>query len=107
MENTFWTALGASLLAALVTAVGIYVIRRHEAWGRWTSVYFVCFAAGVLISVSFLHIIPKSFEMNPHAPAYLLLGFVLLPLSNRFVTAFVCERAQVRAASAVSRCLVW
>jgi ZIP family zinc transporter/zinc and cadmium transporter len=93
MENTFWTALGASLVAALVTAIGIYVIRRYEAWGRKYSIYFVCFAAGVLISVSFLHIIPKSFEMNPHAPAYLLLGFVLLHLFNRYVTAFVCERA--------------
>ena len=93
MENTFWTALGASLLAALVTAAGIYTIRRYQAWGRKTSIYFVCFAAGVLISVSFLHIIPKSFEMNPHAPTYLLFGFVLLHLFNRFVTAFVCERA--------------
>jgi ZIP family zinc transporter/zinc and cadmium transporter len=93
VENTFWPALAASLLAALVTAIGIYVIRRYEAWGRKNSIYFVCFAAGVLISVSFLHIIPKSFEMNPHAPAYLLLGYVLLHLFNRFVTAFVCERA--------------
>jgi hypothetical protein len=28
MENTFWTALGASFPAALVTSMGIYVIRR-------------------------------------------------------------------------------
>lgn len=93
MENTFWTALGASLLAALVTAIGIYTIRHFEAWGRKYSIYFVCFAAGVLISVSFLHIIPKSFEMNPNAPVYLLIGFLLLHLFNRFITAFVCERS--------------
>jgi ZIP family zinc transporter/zinc and cadmium transporter len=77
----------------LVTAIGIYTIRRFEAWGRRYSIYFVCFAAGVLISVSFLHIIPKSFEMNVSAPAWLLIGFVLLHLFNRFITAFVCERA--------------
>ncbi len=46
----------------------------------------------MLISVSFLHIIPKSFEMNANAPIYLLSGFVLLHLFNRFITAFVCER---------------
>jgi ZIP family zinc transporter/zinc and cadmium transporter len=92
VENTFWTALGASVLAALVTAIGIYTIRHFEAWGRRNSIYFVCFAAGVLISVSFLHIIPKSFEMSTHAPAYLLSGFLLLHLFNRFITAFVCER---------------
>ena len=92
MENTFWIALGASSLAALVTAIGIYTIRHFEAWGRKYSIYFICFAAGVLISVSFLHIIPKSFEMNANAPVYLLIGFVFLHLFNRFITAFVCER---------------
>jgi zinc and cadmium transporter len=92
MESTFWSAFGASALAALVTAIGIWVIRRYEAWGRRYSIYFVCFAAGVLISVSFLHIVPKSFEMNAHAPAWLLGGYLLLHLFNRFITAFVCER---------------
>ena len=53
MENTFWTALGASSLAALETAIGIYTIRHFEAWGRKYSAYFVCFAAGVLISVCY------------------------------------------------------
>lgn len=94
MENTFWTALSASILTALVTAFGIYTIRRFESWGREHNIYFVCFASGVLISVSFLHIIPKSFEMSSNAPVYLLCGFVLLHLFNRFITAFVCERHQ-------------
>lgn len=68
MENTFWTALGTSTLAALVTSLGIYTIRRYAAWGHRNTAYFMCFAAGVLISASFLHIIPKSFSMNPQAP---------------------------------------
>ncbi|MEJ2400815.1 MAG: ZIP family metal transporter [Xanthomonadales bacterium] len=88
----FWTAFGASLLAGVVTAIGIYTIRHFEDWGRRYSIYFVCFAAGVLISVSFLHIMPKAFEMSASAPAWLLVGFVSLHLFNRFVTAFVCER---------------
>ena len=40
MENTFWTALGASSLAAIVTTIGIYVIRRFERWGRENTIYF-------------------------------------------------------------------
>jgi ZIP family zinc transporter/zinc and cadmium transporter len=92
MGNTFWTALGAGALAAVVTGIGIYTIRHFEAWGRKYSIYFVCFAAGVLISVSFLHIIPKSFELSSQAPVFLLTGFLLMHLFNRFITAFVCER---------------
>lgn len=93
MENTFWTALGASALAALVTSIGIYVIRRFEGWGRKNTIYFVCFAAGTLISVSFLHIIPKAFSMNSNAPFYLLGGYLALHLFNRFINAFVCDKA--------------
>ena len=92
METAFWTAFGASALAALVTSIGIYVIRRFEKWGRENTIYFVCFAAGVLISVSFLHIIPKAFSMNSGAPFYLLAGYLCLHLFNRFINAFVCDK---------------
>ena len=93
MENDFWTALGASSMAAVVTTIGIYVIRRFERWGRENTIYFICFAAGVLISVSFLHIIPKAFSMNANAPAYLFAGYISLHLFNRFVNAFVCDKS--------------
>ena len=92
MENTFWTAFGTSSLAALVTTTGICVIRQFEAWGRRNSIYFICFAAGVLISVSFLHIIPKAFSMNAKSPLYLLVGYLGLYLFNRFINAFVCDK---------------
>jgi len=92
MENTFWTALTTSTLAALVTSIGIYTIQRFSDWGHRNSTYFICFAAGVLISASFLHIIPKSLSMNPQAPIWLLVGFFGMHLFNRFLTAFVCEK---------------
>lgn len=92
MENTFWTALATSTLAAVVTSLGIYTIRRFRDWGQRNTTYFMCFAAGVLIAASFLHIIPKAFAMAPRAPVWLLVGFFGLHLFNRFLTSFVCER---------------
>ena len=92
MDNTFWTALATSSLAAIVTTVGIYTIRKYANWGQRNTTYFMCFAAGVLISASFLHIIPKSIAMNPNSPIYLLVGFFGLHLFNRFITAFVCQK---------------
>lgn len=92
MENTFWIALTTSSLAAIVTSIGIFTIRNFLDWGQRNTTYFMCFAAGVLISASFLHIIPKAFSMNPDAPAYLLIGFFGLHLFNRFITAFVCQK---------------
>jgi zinc transporter ZupT len=92
MENTFWTAFATSSLAAIVTSAGIYTIRKFADWGQRNTAYFMCFAAGVLISASFLHIIPKSFSMTPHGPIYLLAGFFGLHLFDRFLTAFVCQK---------------
>ena len=92
MGDNFYIPFTASLLAAVVTSTGIYTIRRFGAWGRRNTIYFVSFAAGVLISASFMHIIPKSFIMNAHAPVCLVAGFFGMHLFNRFITAFICER---------------
>ncbi len=89
--NTFWAVLLASTSACLVTTMGIYVINKHEEWGNKNIAYFISFAAGVLISVSFIHIIPKSISMNQGAPIYLLAGFMGMYLINRFINTMVCH----------------
>jgi zinc transporter ZupT len=96
MEPAFWAPFLASLCAAAVTAAGIAVIRRYEEWALGNAPYFACFAAGVLISVSFLHIAPKALSLSEGAPLYLLAGYLSMHLFNRFVTAFVCDRPATR-----------
>jgi zinc transporter ZupT len=93
MTNSHYEfAILASLLAALVTTLGLFTIRRFETWGQHNATYFSCFAAGALITVSFLHIIPRSFTMNEQAPVYLLVGYLSFYLINRFIHAYVCDR---------------
>ena len=94
MEISFWHPFIAALLAAVVTTAGLLVILRFEAWANRNSIYFTSFAAGVLISVSFLHLIPRAVGMTERAPVYLLAGFLLLYACNRFITAFVCDRPE-------------
>lgn len=94
MEQNFWIAFSASVVAAAVTTSGILTIRRFEAWARQNITYFACFAAGVLIAVSFLNIIPTSFAMNPRAPAYLFAGYLFMLVFNRFLTAYVCDKPE-------------
>ena len=94
MDDQFWTPFSASVLAACVTTAGIVVIRRFEPWGRRNTTYFACFAAGVLIAVSFLHIIPTAFAMSLQAPVYLLVGYLLMHVLNRFLMAYVCDKPE-------------
>lgn len=96
MVEPFW-AVVASLLACLTTMIGIYTIRKYEEWGKKSVTYFMCFASGVLISVSFLHIIPESFEMcsgmNVNvAPIFLLAGYLFIHVTNRFLSGYVCHK---------------
>lgn len=92
MERAFWAPFVASLCAAALTAAGIGTIRRYEDWALRNVPYFASFAAGVLISVSFLHLVPKAFELSHRAPLYFLIGYLFMYLFNRFITAFVCDR---------------
>ena len=97
--QTFIAVMLASTLACAVTTIGIYVISKYEAWGRGNTVYFMSFAAGVLVSVSFMHIVPKSFEMHEQSPVLLLAGFLMLYLFNRFLTLYICHEYQCETAA--------
>lgn len=92
--STFAAVVVASFLACGVTTIGIYVITRYEQWGQGRTVYFMSFAAGVLVSVSFLHIIPESFQMHVKAPVFVLGGFLVLYLFNRFLNLYICQEYQ-------------
>ncbi len=87
----FLIVLGTSVVACGVTTLGILVISRCQWWSRERSAYFVSFAAGVLITVSFMHIIPESLEMNPSAPSFMLAGFLGLYLLNRSLNLYLCH----------------
>jgi zinc transporter ZupT len=96
MERIFWAPFAASICAALITTLGIGAIRRFDSWAIRNSPYFACFAAGVLISISFLHIIPTSLRLSSNAPVFLLGGYIFMHLLNRFLTAYVCDRPASR-----------
>ncbi|MDV7143162.1 ZIP family metal transporter [Tropicimonas sp. TH_r6] len=82
----------AGLLAATVTTAGILVVRRCGDWGPRNTTYFASFAAGVLISVAFLHIVPRSLALAPDAPIYLLAGYLSVYLLNRLLSTKICDR---------------
>ncbi len=103
LSQTFAAVMLTSSLAGLVTLAGIYAISRHSAWARRYATYFKGFAAGMLIAISFIHVIPKSFELHEGAPVALLVGFMAIYLVNRLLKLYTCrdEEAAHRAAGFV------
>jgi zinc transporter ZupT len=91
-NNTFLAVILASGLACLVTTAGIYVINHFADWGNRNVSHFMSFAAGVLITVSLMHILPEAYEMNPLSPVFVLIGFMSLYISNRILDRYRFEK---------------
>jgi hypothetical protein len=59
MSDTFvWMAVFV-ILSALVNAAGIFAIVKYKKMGEKTKTYFMCFAAGVLISTPLMRPCPR------------------------------------------------
>jgi len=93
-DRVFLAVLLASGLAALVTSAGIFVINKFSGWGNKNVSHFMSFAAGVLITVSLMHILPEAYSMNDRAPVFVLIGFMSLYISNRVLDRYRFQNRQ-------------
>ncbi len=96
MGNTFWTPIGASLLAAATTTAGLLTVRRFKDWALRNTVHFASFAAGVLLAVSLLHLVPGSLVMSGTAPTFVYAGYLAIHVLSRFLDTKVCDRDPAR-----------
>lgn len=81
-----WLALGISLVGAAASVGGILAVRQREQWVQTHRASLTAFAAGILITVSFLHLIPEAFEKGGAAVGWSVLGgFLFLYLLTRLV----------------------
>lgn len=89
-----WLAIAISLLGAAVTTGGIFATRLCDSWTQRNIDHFISFAAGVLIAVSFLHLVPEALGLTRLAPGGLLVGYGVMHILDRFVVGHVCNRPQ-------------
>lgn len=79
-----WVAVFA-LSAMMVNCIGIWVIYKNKEWAEKNKEYFMCFAAGVLISSPLIMAFPQAVEKNGSAGLAALSGFVFMFFSNKFI----------------------
>ena len=71
-------AILASIVAAGVACVGIFLTIVNRAWTERHSDSFTAFASGLLIATALLHLIPESIAINDMAPWLILIGYLAL-----------------------------
>jgi len=83
--STFtWISIFA-ISAMLVNSLGIWLIYKHRAWAENSKEYFMCFAAGVLITSPLIMAFPQAVAKNPQAGLAALSGFIFMFFSNRLI----------------------
>jgi zinc and cadmium transporter len=63
-------------LAGAATLLGIYLVLRAGTWVTSNSVYLISFAAGALIALSLLDIVPEALDLNEYGLHWALLSFI-------------------------------
>ena len=88
------------LIAAFVTTVGLVAVAMRGDWSARFSTLMGLAAAGMLVTLSLLHIAPKAFELSHNAPTFILVGFLGgLVLNFTVHTLFPESESGGRAAS--------
>ncbi len=66
-----------ALMAAVFTGLGLVFVAVRREWTRRHIGWFTAFAAGALMSVAVLHLLPEALATTPAAPLLMLAGFVV------------------------------
>ncbi|MBN2080114.1 MAG: ZIP family metal transporter [Spirochaetes bacterium] len=85
LSDTFIWIAGFAVLSAVVNAIGIFAIVKHRKWAEKSKTYFMCFAAGLLISTPLMLALPQAIQKNPYAGFMAVAGFLFMVFSNKII----------------------
>ena len=77
METFTWISIFA-IGAMIVNSVGIWFVYKNISWAEKNKEFFMCFAAGVLITTPLLIAFPQAIGKNPNSGIAALMGFVFI-----------------------------
>ena len=84
-NNIFIWIAGFAISAALVNSLGILTIFRFSEWAKEAKSYFICFAAGMLISTPLMLALPSALKKSANAGFLALAGFLFMVFSNKLI----------------------
>jgi len=91
-NDTFIWIAGFAFFAALVNSLGILTIFKYREWAEKAKTYFMCFAAGVLISTPLILVLPEAIQKNIYSGFMALIGFLFMFSSNKIIKYFTKKK---------------
>ena len=93
-EGAIFTALIASLIAALMSAFGVFAMSSFSDWARRNGAYCAAFAIGLLTVGVMFHLIPEAASVSKWALSWVAAGFAAMVLIGIAVQAAVSRSAE-------------
>jgi len=84
-SDTFIWIIVFAVLSAIINGFGILILHNFRKWAQKAKTYFMCFAAGVLISTPLMLALPQAIQKNFYAGFMALLGFLFMFFSNEYI----------------------
>lgn len=89
-----FTALIASVIAAAMSAFGVFAMASFSAWARRNGAYCAAFAIGLLTVGVMFHLIPEAASVSKWALSWVAAGFAAMVLIGIGVQAAVSRSAE-------------
>lgn len=83
-----WIA-GFAFLSALVNGIGIFAISKKKKWVEKAKNYFMCFAAGILVTTPLILALPNALQKNSWAGFAALGGFLFMFFSKKVINHYI------------------
>ena len=93
MFESMQAPLFFGLIAAFVTTIGLIAVAMRGDWSARFSAVIGLAAAGMLVTLTMLHIAPEAFAASPRAPYFMLAGFLGGLILNYTLSTFFPEGA--------------
>jgi len=101
LSNTFIYIASFALASALINSLGILAIFRNREWAEKAKTYFMCFAAGMLVSTPLLLTLPTAIGKNFYAGFMALFGFLFMFFSNELIKHYTHKKTLAFGITAV------
>lgn len=99
--STFAWIITFAFLALIINTIGILTIYKNRVFAEKADTYFMCFAAGILITVPLVMVFPEAIKKNSFAGIMALAGFLFMFFSNRTIQFFTKQKSLAFGITAV------
>lgn len=76
MWTTLQVPISFGLIAAFFTTIGLVAVAQRSAWSERNANHFGLAAAGMLVTLTLMHIMPEAFELSANASTLIFGGFI-------------------------------